>query len=85
MHTSARRRPYLVTVHPDGRWWHIRVPELPHAVSQALQLRDAPTQARDLIASWLDVPAAQVKVIVRRRGGLQFGWSDALRAAHGID
>ena len=75
MHATARRRPYIVTVHPDGRWWHILVPELGIA-SQALQLGKIDRQARDLIGGWLEVPSEHVRIIIKRRGGLRFGWPD---------
>ncbi len=82
MRSRVQRRPYLVTVHPEGRWWHIRVPELgPGAVSQALRLRDVESQARDLIASWLDVDADRAHIIVKRRRGLRPMWDDSLHAS----
>ncbi len=79
MRSRVQRRPYLVTVHPEGRWWHIRVPDLgPGAVSQALSLREVESQARDLIAVWLDVEPDRFKIIVKRRGALHPMWSDSL-------
>ncbi len=86
MHVEARRKPYLVTVHPEGRWWHIRVPELGHgAVSQALTLNEVPDQARDLISLWLNAPAARVRFRILRRSGQRPAWADTLRAAHSRD
>jgi hypothetical protein len=76
MPRRSRVRPYLVTVHPDSRWWHIRVPEL-DIVSQALTLREVPAQSRDLIALWQECPPDRIRVIVRRRGGIRAGWTDA--------
>lgn len=79
MRTRPQRQPYLVTVHPEGRWWHIQVPDLsPGAVSQALSLREVESQARDLIAVWLDVQPDRFKIIVKRRGTLHPMWSDNL-------
>ncbi len=69
-----RARPYIVTVHPDGRWWHIRVPEFGTA-SQAITLHEVPTQARDLIATWLDIAPERIRIIVRRRSGIRAGWT----------
>ncbi|WP_067196304.1 hypothetical protein [Microbacterium sp. XT11] len=74
-----QRKPYLVTVHPEGRWWHVRVPELgPAAVSQALKIRETEHQARDLIATWLDVEPHRFHVIIKRRSALHPMWSDSL-------
>ncbi len=79
MRTRPQRRPYLVTVHPEGSGWHIRVPELgPGALSHALTLRDVEGQARDLIAVWLDVEPERFRIIIKRRSGLRPMWSDSL-------
>lgn len=76
MRTRPQRRPYLVTVYPEGRWWHIRVPELgPGAVSQALSLHEVENQARDLIAVWLDIEPHRFKIIIKRRSGLRPAWT----------
>ena len=74
MPNANRARPYVVTVHPDGRWWHIRVPEL-NTVSQALTLQEVPSQARDLISVWLDTRPDTARFIVKRRSGLRPGWA----------
>lgn len=73
MVTANRARPYLVAVHPEGRWWHISVPELGTA-SQATTLAEVPDQARDLISVWLDSRPETVRFIVKRRSGLRPGW-----------
>lgn len=77
MPNTNRVRPYVVTVHPEGRWWHIRVPEL-NTVSQALTLQEVPNQARDLISVWLDTRPETVHFIVKRRSGLRPGWKVGL-------
>ena len=81
MRTRPQRRPYLVTVHPEGRWWHIKVPDLgPSVVSQALSLREVESQARDLIAVWLGIGPDRFRIIVKRRGALHPVWSDSPQA-----
>ena len=61
-----RRKPYLVNVSKESRWVLLEVPEL-GAVGQALASGDAEREARDLIASWLDVDPARVTVRLRQR------------------
>lgn len=46
---------YRVEVDRDGRFWHIRVPEIERS-TQARHLREVETMARDLIAVMQDVP-----------------------------
>lgn len=46
---------YRVDVDCDGRFWHIRVPEIKRS-TQARHLREADLMARDLIAVMQDVP-----------------------------
>lgn len=83
MRATVQRRPYLATIHPEGRWWHIRVPELGSgAVSQAARLTEVDDQVRDLISVWLDVPPDRVRFRTVRRSGLRPGWSDSLLAAY---
>lgn len=75
MRSRVQHRPYRVTVHPEGRWWHIQAPDLgPGAVSQARSLREVERQARDLIAVWLDVEPDRFKIIVKRRRALHPAW-----------
>ena len=61
-----RRKPYLVNVSKEGRWVLVEVPEL-GVVSQALVLSEAADTARDLIAGWLDVNPARIRVRLRQR------------------
>lgn len=67
MASLHRSRPYRVTVHRDGRWWHVRVPELGIA-TQAHNLAEVPAQARELIGVWIGAQPAIVRVTVHRRG-----------------
>lgn len=50
------RRTYRVTAERDGRWWLVRVPEVPAAFTQARRLDQAEAMAREVIALLLDVP-----------------------------
>jgi hypothetical protein len=52
---------YQVTATREGRWWLLRVPEL-DVVTQVERLSRAEETARDAIATWLDVPPAEVTV-----------------------
>lgn len=54
---------YRVDVTRDGKWWMIHVPDL-DAVTQALSASEVPTQARDLIATVLDIEPADVSIDV---------------------
>jgi predicted RNase H-like HicB family nuclease len=62
---SEERKTYEVTAERDGeRWWFLRVPELGTA-TQARRLDHAEAQARDLIATWLDVAPDSFEVAIR--------------------
>jgi predicted RNase H-like HicB family nuclease len=50
------RRAYRVTAERDGRWWLVRVPEVPAAFTQARRLDQAEAMAREVVSLLLDVP-----------------------------
>jgi len=50
------RLTYRVTAERDGRWWLIRVPEVPAAFTQARRLDQAEAMAREVVALLLDAP-----------------------------
>jgi len=50
---------YDAVVFQDRTWWMIEIPEL-GTISQALSRSVVPSQARDLIAVWLDVTEQHV-------------------------
>jgi hypothetical protein len=52
----AEVKTYRADVERDGRFWHIRVPEVGRS-TQARHVRDIEPMARDLIAVMEDVPA----------------------------
>ncbi len=55
---AAGQRPrYVVTAERDGKFWFLRVPELPGVFTQVRRLEQAPEMVRDAIALMLDVPA----------------------------
>lgn len=63
MRWVAVSRVYVAVAERDGDWWLITVPEL-DIVTQARRLDQIDHQARDLIATWLDVDYATVEVDV---------------------
>ncbi|MBO0808960.1 MAG: hypothetical protein J2P32_11755 [Actinobacteria bacterium] len=60
----AKVKTYRVEADRDGRFWHIRVPEIRRS-TQARNLREIEPMARDLIAIMDDVPAGSFAVDVR--------------------
>jgi len=50
---------YDAVVFQDRTWWMIEIPEL-GTISQAVARSDVQSQARDLIALWLNVPENHV-------------------------
>jgi len=54
---KAERRRFRVTAERDGKFWFLRVPELPGVFTQVRRLEQAPEMIRDVIALMLDVPA----------------------------
>jgi hypothetical protein len=55
---------YRADVSRDGKFWHIRVPEISRS-TQARHLREAEEMTRDLIAIMKDVPAGSFDVDLR--------------------
>jgi predicted RNase H-like HicB family nuclease len=53
----SSRTTYVVEAVRSGRWWAIRVPELPGVFSQARTLPEARAMVADAIALVLDVPS----------------------------
>jgi len=49
----------------SGRWWAVRVVEMPGAFTQARRLDQVPTMAADAVATLADVDPATVEVEVR--------------------
>jgi len=49
----------------SGRWWAVRVVEMPGAFTQAPRLDQVPTMAADAVATLADVDPATVEVEVR--------------------
>lgn len=61
---AAERPRYRVTAERDGRFWFLRVAELPGVFTQVRRLEQAPEMIRDAIALMLDVPADSFDVDV---------------------
>ena len=61
----ADRPRYRVTAERDGRFWFLRVSELPGVFTQVRRLEQAPGMIRDAIALMLDVPADTFDVEVQ--------------------
>lgn len=58
MKRQATERPhYKVAAERDGKFWFLRVPELPGVFTQVRRLEQAPDMVRDAIALMLDIPA----------------------------
>jgi predicted RNase H-like HicB family nuclease len=53
---AMMRRTYRVTAERDGRWWLVRVPEVPTAFTQVRRLDQAEAMARDVLSLLLDLP-----------------------------
>lgn len=58
---AATVRTYEVLAARESPWWILTVPEL-GIVSQAVYWGEAGSTARDLIATWLDMPVETVTV-----------------------
>lgn len=61
MAAAEQVRTFEVIAERSSPWWLLRVPEL-EIVSQARWWGEAESTARDLIATWLDVPIETVAV-----------------------
>lgn len=60
--TPAHR--YVVEAERSGRWWALRVPELPGVFSQVRRLEQADAMVRDAIAAFLDIATGAIEVSV---------------------
>jgi predicted RNase H-like HicB family nuclease len=49
------RPTYTVSAQRDGRWWFVRVPEVPGAITQARQLGQVEAMAREVVSLLLEV------------------------------
>jgi predicted RNase H-like HicB family nuclease len=49
------RPSYEVTARRDGRWWFVRVPKVPGAITQARRLEQVEAMAREVVSLLLDV------------------------------
>jgi predicted RNase H-like HicB family nuclease len=61
---KAERPRYRVTAERDGKFWLLRVPELPGVFTQVRRLEQAADMIRDAIALVFDVPADSFDVDV---------------------
>ena len=61
---KAPRPRYRVTAERDGKFWLLRVPELPGVFTQVRRLEQAPDMIRDAIALMLNVPVETFDVDV---------------------
>lgn len=51
----------------SGRWWAVEVPEVPGALTQALDPADIPANVREAVHLITDVPEDEIDVIVRKQ------------------
>jgi predicted RNase H-like HicB family nuclease len=56
---------YEVTARRDGRWWFVRVPEVPGAVTQARRLDQVEAMAREVVSLLLEVAPDSFDLDVR--------------------
>jgi predicted RNase H-like HicB family nuclease len=56
---------YTVTAQRDGRWWFVRVPEVPGAVTQARRLDQVEAMAREVVSLLLEVAPDSFDLDVR--------------------
>jgi predicted RNase H-like HicB family nuclease len=56
---------YEVTAQRDGRWWFVRVPEVPGAITQARRLEQVEAMAREVVSLLLDVAPDSFDLDVR--------------------
>ena len=54
---------YEITVHRDGRWWMVAIPEI-DGLTQARKLREAPRMAMEYIALATDQDASEFEVAI---------------------
>lgn len=49
------RPSYTVTARRDGRWWFVRVPQVPGAITQARRLDQVEAMAREVVSLLMEV------------------------------
>jgi predicted RNase H-like HicB family nuclease len=52
---AVTRPVYKDTAERDGRWWFVRVPEVPGAITQARRLEQVEAMAREVVGLLLEV------------------------------
>jgi predicted RNase H-like HicB family nuclease len=62
---AVSRPTYGVTAQRDGRWWFVRVPEVPGAITQARRLHQVEAMAREVVSLLLEVPPDSFDLDVR--------------------
>lgn len=72
---------YDVTVHRDGKWWMVEIPEL-DGLTQARRVADVQEAAREWIAVTLDVALSEVVVTVR---SLTVGAHEVTKDLHEVE
>jgi predicted RNase H-like HicB family nuclease len=59
------RPSYEVTARRDGRWWFVRVPKVPGAITQARRLEQVEAMAREVVSLLLEVAPDSFDLDVR--------------------
>src|SRR4051812_28689650 len=76
----SERKSYGVVATRSQGWWAIQVPELRGAWSQAKRIADIEATTRDLIATFLDVPADSFDVDPIRFEGAAANMAESAKA-----
>jgi predicted RNase H-like HicB family nuclease len=53
---------YTASAERCGKWWAVRVPDVPGAITQGRNLKEAAEMAREAVALVLDLPEDQVEI-----------------------
>jgi predicted RNase H-like HicB family nuclease len=62
---AVNRPTYGVSAERDGRWWFVRVPEVPGAITQARRLDQVEAMAREVVSLLLEVAPDSFDLEVR--------------------
>jgi predicted RNase H-like HicB family nuclease len=62
---AVSRPTYTATAQRDGRWWFVRVPEIPGAVTQARRLDQVDAMAREVVSLLLEAAPDSFDLDVR--------------------
>ncbi|MEW1913779.1 type II toxin-antitoxin system HicB family antitoxin [Kitasatospora sp. NPDC085895] len=62
---TEQPRTFTAVAERSGRWWAVTVPDVPGAITQGRNLKEAAEMAREAVALVLDVPEDQVVVDLR--------------------